>query len=777
MDVTTPALQREPRPRTRELKTLRLADVPSAGGKGANLGELFAAGLEVPPGFVVTADAYLDAMTRAGLRAALLDEARAVDVDDPASLRAGAEELRRRVAEAGLPADVRAEVGRSLRALGPNARVAVRSSATLEDAPGTSFAGMNETYTDVSGEEAVCAAIVRCWQSLWSPRSMAYRAAHALDAEPAIAVVVQALVAADRAGVVFTADPATGDTSRVVVEAAFGLGEVVVSGAVQPDTYVLDKASGALIELRVGTKSFELVESEGRQERRDVPPERQRTRALSDADLRSLVDRAVRIEAHHQRPQDVEWAFSGGKLWILQSRPITTLHPSRSGALPGEAPLLVSGLGAAPGRASGPVRVLDAPEAGAALRSGEILVAPMTSPDWLPTLRRAAAVVTDSGGMTCHAAIVSRELRIPCVVGTRDATRTLRDGELVTVDGLAGRVTAGDGARAPAAPVSSVQIVRHAGPPSPSRVEDAGGEPTATRLLLNVASTRDLDELAALDVDGVGLVRAELMLLEALDGVHPQTLVAEGRHETFVAKMSASLTAIGQAFAPRPVVYRTHDFRTNEFRALRGGERWELHEENPMIGLRGCFRYVTDPTVFELELDVLARVRSRCPNVHLMIPFVRTRWELERCLERIDRHAIARDRSLLRWVMAEVPSVAYWIPAYARLGIHGVSIGSNDLTQLVLGVDRDSATCAALFDERDEAVLDAIFRIVHAARQSGLTSSICGQAPSTRPEIVERLVAMGIDSISVTPDALGPARRAVARAERRLLLAAARGRA
>jgi pyruvate,water dikinase len=774
MDVTTRALEREPRPRTRDLKTLRLSDVSAAGGKGANLGELLALGVEVPPGFVVTADAYLDAMARAGLRGVLLAKAHALNADDPESLRAGADELRRRVAEAGLPADVRAEVGRSLRALGPNARVVVRSSATLEDAPGTSFAGMNETYTDVSGEEAVCAAIVRCWQSLWSPRSMAYRAAHGLTVEPAIAVIVQALVAAERAGVVFTADPATGDTARVVVEAAFGLGEVVVSGAVQPDTYVLDKATGALLELRVGSKAFEIVESEGRQERRDVPPERQRTRALSDAELRLLVEQTARIEAHHQRPQDIEWALAGGRLWIVQSRPITTLHAARTTGPGGEARMLVAGLGAAPGRASGPVRVLASPEAGAALHTGEVLVAPMTSPDWMPTLRRAAAVVTDGGGMTCHAAIVSRELRIPCVVGTRDATRALRDGELVTVDGLAGRVTAGDGARAPAAPASSVQIVRQAGPPSPARPEDAGGEPTATRLLLNVASTRDLEEVAALDSDGVGLVRAELMLLEALDGVHPQTLVAEGRHETFVTKMSASLTAIGDAFAPRPVIYRTHDFRTNEFRALRGGERWEPREENPMIGLRGCFRYVTDPTVFDLELDVLARVRSRCPNVHLMIPFVRTRWELERCLERIDRHALGRDRTLARWVMAEVPSVAYWIPAYARLGIHGVSIGSNDLTQLILGVDRDSASCAELFDERDGAVLDAIERIVKAARQSGIASSICGQAPSNRPDIAERLVELGIDSISVTPDALDAARRAVLRAERRLLLRAAR---
>jgi pyruvate,water dikinase len=750
----------------RDIATLRIADVPEAGGKGANLGELSGAGVAVPGGFVVVAPAYLDAMEEGGVRERLVARIAALTSDDEAALSVAAAELQTLVADAGLPPSLRAQITAAYRALGTDVRVAVRSSATMEDAPGTSFAGMNATFTDIHGEDAVCDAIVRCWQSLWGRRVISYRAACRLDSEPAIAVVVQRLVDADSAGVLFTADPASSDRDRLVIEGAWGLGEVVVGGEVQPDTYIIDKRSGALVELRVGTKSVEIVHEAGEQVRRAVPPERRSQRVLSDADLGALVAAAAKIEGHYGTPQDVEWLFSAGELFIVQSRPITTLESSAHADR-----LLITGLGAAPGRASGRVRVLSTPDSGAALLAGEILVAPMTSPDWLPTLRRAAAVVTDGGGMTCHAAIVSRELRIPCIVGARGATQRLRDGELVTVDGLSGRVVAGAldaPLLAPSVRSASLAVAPRFGerPFSP--------EPTATSIYLNVSSTERIDEVAALPSDGVGLLRAEMMLLEALGGAHPRTLIAEQKSGDVVDAMAASVLRIARAFAPRPVVYRAHDFRTNEFRALRGGAQWEPKEENPMIGFRGCFRYVQDPTFFRLELDVLERVRAESPNVHLMIPFVRTKWELERCLELLAAHRLGRDRGLRRWVMAEVPSVAYWIPQYAKLGIHGISIGSNDLTQLVLGVDRDSATCAELFDERDEAVIDAVARIVGAARANGLTSSICGQAPSQRPEIAEKLVELGIGSISVTPDAFEQARIAVARAERRALLAFAR---
>jgi len=756
----------------RRFAELSRSDVPFAGGKGANLGEMTSAGVPVPPGFVVGAPAYAAFCDESGLRAALAERLDGLDVDDTAALAAAAADARALVAGAPVPAWLAEAIAAAYEEMsgGADVPVAVRSSATAEDTESASFAGMNETFLNVRGADAVVDAVRRCWASLFGGRTVFYRAKRGFSqADMDIAVVVQRQIASTRAGVMFTIDPASGRTDRIVIEGSFGLGESVVSGRVSPDRYVVDKATLQVVAQEVKPKEL-VIEPlpDGGTRTRELSPEESLRRVLDDREVHTLAELAVRIEDHYGAAQDTEWAFDpDGAVWMLQSRPVTSAGgeagAAQAAATTGEA--LVRGLGAAPGRAGGPVRKIGTLEEAGRLGEGDVLVTHMTAPDWVPLMRRAAAIVTDSGGMTCHAAIVSRELGIPCIVGTGDATERLRDGEPVTVDATQGVVFEG----LPAAPAGGA-----AAPVAPA-VSAAEPPVTATKLLVNLSEPSQVQRAAALPVDGVGLLRAELMVLEALEGVHPRLLVEQGRGEEFSARMAAALETFAAAFHPRPITYRTIDFRTNEFRGLEGGERFEPEEANPMIGFRGALRYTRDPEVLGLELDAIRRVwEAGHRNLHVMLPFVRTARELERCRALIAGSGLLDQPGFELWVMAEVPSVLFNLERCAALGVAGISIGSNDLTQLLLGADRDSELLAETFDERDPAVADYLRQLIPRARALGLQTSICGQAPSVHPEYAELLVRAGIDAISVNLDAVDRARRLVAAAERRVLLDSAR---
>jgi pyruvate,water dikinase len=768
-------------------------DTMYAGGKGANLGELTSAGLPVPDGFVVGAPAYAAYCAETGLRAQLAELLDSVNVEDTAALQAASAAARALFDETPITDELAGQIRSAYAGLvddagvGDDTPVAVRSSATAEDTADTSFAGMNETFLNVRGSDAVIDAVRRCWRSLFGARTIYYRGVNDFaQAEMDIAVVVQRQVESRSAGVMFTVNPATGERGELVIEGSFGLGEAVVSGSVSPDRYIVEKATLAIRRREVHHKELviEYAPDGGGTRQRALSEEEAVRPVLADEEVVAVAELGRRIEEHYGSPQDTEWAFGpDGTLWMLQSRPITTLHdetPTTVTAAEASEPqtVLLRGLGGAPGSASGAARVLTSLADAANVNDGDVLVTHMTSPDWLPLLRRAGAIVTDSGGMTCHAAIVSRELGIPCVVGTGEATRKLRDGEIVTVDAgrgvvLEGNIPAAHGEKSALA--AGGQANGAAVGAATMRLVTTAAPVTATQILVNLSEPSQVERVKDLPVDGVGLLRAEMMVLEALDGDHPRTLLEEGHEEEFVVRMAEGLTTFAAGFAPRPVTYRTIDFRTNEFSGLRGGEEYEPHESNPMIGYRGALRYTREPDVFRIELAALGRVwDAGLQNLHVMLPFVRTARELRRCRELISEAGLLDRPGFELWVMAEVPSVLFNLEEYAALGVAGISIGSNDLTQLLLGADRDNEVLAETFDERDPAVTAYLRELIPRARELGLRTSICGQAPSVHPEYAELLVRAGIDAISVSVDVVDRTRRLVAAAEQRVLLDAAR---
>lgn len=741
-------------------------DVGLVGGKGANLGELTRAGIPVPSGFVVTSDAYFRFLEECDLDDKIKAVLAGLDVNDGSALQAASQQIKQMILDAQMPADTATAIARAYRQM-KALPVAVRSSATAEDLAEASFAGQQSTFLNIQGEKEVIHAVQECWASLFEARAIFYRKEAGFDdIRVGIAVVVQYMVQSERSGVMFTLDTKTNSTQVIVIDAIYGLGEAIVSGAVTPDHYAVKKDSLEIIKQEVKAQRRQLIKRErawlGEENNVwvDVEEDKQRQPKLTEQQVKDLAAIGKQVEEHYGKPQDIEWAFEGGKFYIVQSRPVTTVAATsgeeEDDGKPEPQPVILEGAPASPGVACGPARIVRGPEDIDLVQEGDILVASMTTPDFVPAMKRAAGIVTDEGGRLCHAAIVSRELGVPCVVGSERATTELATGREVTVDGSRGVVYEG---RAEVRLAWAEEWKR-------KRAAMANIQ-TRTKVYLNLAEPSLADVMAKENVDGVGLLRAEFIVADYIKE-HPRLCIDEGRPEDFTTKLAAGLRAFAQAFDPRPVVYRTTDFKTNEYRNLKGGDKYEFEEENPMIGYRGAARYIHDQEVFRLEVEAIKRVRAEFPNLWVMIPFVRTPEELSQVKALMESFGLKRSDDFKLWMMAEVPSNVFLLDKFIDVGIDGISIGSNDLTQLTLGVDRDSSALAKNYDERNEAVMKALEILVTGARRRGITVSICGQAPSDYPEITRKLVAWGATSVSINRDVIGKTRQLIAKVEAEL---------
>lgn len=764
-------------------------DVALVGGKGANLGELTQNKIEVPPGFCLTADAYRYFLRAAGLERKIAAIIHGLEVEDSSRLQTESARIRELVVNSAVPEEISLEVRTAYEQLGQQINitdpaVAVRSSATAEDLPEASFAGQQDTFLQVRGPAQVVEYVRRCWASLWTARAVYYREKQGFDhLEVALSVVVQKMINSGKSGVMFTANPVTNDPEQMMINASWGLGEAVVSGLVTPDEYLVDKNTLSIVDQNIAEKTVMIVDCPDGSGTRNVPvadqlgPDMIRAQCLTAAEIMQLVQYGRKIEDLYGCYQDIEWGYDQdtGRLYILQARPVTTFKgegkPMDKEAA-GKTKVLVRGLSASPGLGSGTVKKIKDVTEIARIEAGDVLVTVMTNPDMVPAMRKASAVVTDEGGRTCHAAIVSRELGIPCIVGAKVATAVLAEGSKVTVDATCGVVYAGEviqekqpGPRNQAGLMSAVineELITQLTPV------------TATKIYMNLGQPSLIDKYRALPFDGIGLMRTEFIFSD-LVGAHPMYLVKTGQGNVLVEKMAAGISTVAQVINPRPVVVRLSDFRTNEFRGLKGGEEVEPIENNPMIGWRGVARYISPEYEqgFRLECQAIRKVREEfgLTNVWVMLPFVRTIWELKRVKKIMASEGLVQGNNFKLWIMAEVPSVIFEAEEFAQ-EVDGFSIGSNDLTQLIMGADRDSGILNRMgyFDERNRAVKRAIVILIQAAHKYDKTVSICGQGPSQYPEFASFLVQQGVDSMSVNPDTVVYTKRIVASVERKIML-------
>ncbi len=750
-------------------KELSKEDVGVAGGKGANLGELTQAGIPVPPGFVVLASAYFAYLDYHKLRPKIHQILSVCNVADPDQLNSASKKVQKLLQEAAIPEDIAKEIMQSYHKLGFRKAVAVRSSATAEDLPEASFAGQQESYLNIKGDANVVAKVKDCWLSLFGARSIFYREQKKFDHfKVGIAVPIQEMVQSEVSGVMFTADPISKDRDKLIIEAVWGLGDYIVQGVVTPDHFEVSKTTGKILTKTIAKQTVMEIHAPGGVKEVKVPNKLQEKQKISDEIVLKLADIGQKIHKHYFFPEDIEWAYAKRKMYITQARPITTLGDEKASQVATQTTentsatskltKILSGAPASPGLVTGSVKLVPDVKHLDKVKPGDVMVTDLTTPDFVPAMKRAAAIVTNRGGLTSHAAIVSRELGVPCVVGTSTATETLKDGQVITVNGSTGEVFSG------AVKISPVSLVENK-----KEEERISHLKTATKVYVNLAEPDLADKIGQKHVDGVGLLRAEFMI--AGIGTHPKKLIADKKEHLFIDKLADGLGKFCAAFDDRPVIYRATDFKTNEYRALKGGEQYEPEESNPMLGFRGAYRYIKSPEVFNLELEAIKKVRNKMghKNLWLMIPFVSNVNELLEVKKLIGAAGLHQSESFKLFMMVEIPANVILLDEFIDAGIDGVSIGSNDLTMLILGVDRDNQDVASQFDERNPAVLWALEKTIRTCAKRKIMCGICGQAPSEYPELVQKLVEWGITSVSVNPDAIDRTRDIVSSCEARIV--------
>jgi len=793
-------------------------DIPLAGGKGANLGEMTGAGLPVPPGFVVNVYAYSEFLEESGIKYGIMDILAGTDVHNSEQLEENAEKIRNMILEAKMPKNIAGEIKDAYKKLNAGEKtndmfVAIRSSATAEDVPEASFAGQQDTYLNIRGSDNVVEMVQKCMSSLFTARAIFYREENKFEHdEVSIAVVVQKMVNSTTSGVMFTANPVTHDTNEILIEAVYGLGEAIVGGQVTPDNYIVDKNSLEIKNKIIGKQTWQYTKEGGKTVKKDVEPDFQGLQKISDENIKKLAETANNIHNHYGMAMDIEWAAEGDNIYMTQARPETTItkaEKTEAGGSEAEDEIggvrldklralingavlskdagdpVVKGYTGSPGIGLGKVVVLPGAEermekgikigdALSKIEEGDMMVTTMTDPNMVPGMKRTGAIVTDEGGMTCHAAIISRELGIPCIIGSGNATQKLKDGMNITVDATKSVVydkvikelleekideekkktkkaeKAGEGK---AAAFAQAPLI------------------TATEVKVNIDFAELADAAVETGADGVGLLRAEHMFIDI--GTHPGKMIKDGREDELIDSIANGIAGVAGKFTPRPVWYRTLDAPTDEFREMDGGDD-EPKEANPMLGWRGIRRSIEERDVIRCEFKAIKKLQARgIKNVGVMLPLVQSSEEVRVAKEICRSVGLEPHKDLDFGVMVETPAAALIIDELIEEGIDFISFGTNDLTQYTLAVDRNNANVTKLFRETHPAVLKLIEMVIKKCYAAGVKTSICGQAGSY-PDVVEKLVKWGITSVSANIDAVQTIRETVARVETKLLVDGAR---